>query len=109
AGVRRVVFAFFFALQPLVVYVAAYHSRDCDDKAVHFFSAMYWQAPAERRAALGTALEPFVRAHEHDAAWWRTAFRLRQTATYPLANVAIALFHRPERHFTESVRDGLFA
>lgn len=104
------VLALVFAAQPLVVYLAAYHSRDCDDKAVHFFAAMYSRASTERRAQLRAALEPFVRAHEAEPDWWRTDFRLREAGRYhPLANAAIAFFHRPEDHFAVSVRKGLLA
>lgn len=99
-----------FAAQPLVVYMAAYHPRDCDDKAVHYFGAMYGRASSERRAELQIMLEPFVRAHESDPLWWRTDFRLREAGRYnPLANAAIAFFHRPEERFTIGVRNGLLA
>jgi hypothetical protein len=71
---------------------------------------MYSRASTERRAQLHAILEPFVRAHEAEPTWWRTEFRLREAGRYhPLANAAIAFFHRAQDHFTVSVRNGLLA
>ena len=104
----KVPLAIVFILQPLVVYVAKYTPGDCDDKAVHFYSAMYFSAPARDRAAFETMTRPFVQAFEQDLAWPRTAFRLHAAGIYPLPNVAISFFHHRDTAYTESVKWGLF-
>lgn len=101
--------AVFFILLPLVPYLASYNPDDCDDKAVHFYSAMYFLAPAKDQGAFQAMTRPFVRAYENDPRWERTAFRLRSVNTYPLANVAISLFHHRDKHYTEGVKWGLLA
>ena len=39
-----VLLGIFFALQPLIIYLTAYDPGDCDDKAVHYYAAAYFQA-----------------------------------------------------------------
>lgn len=98
-----------FILQPLVVYIASYESEQCDDKAVHFYAAMYSSAGAEGRADFEAMVVPFIRASETDERWPRTNFRLRSPVYYPLSNFAISFFHGPGRTYGESVKWGLFA
>jgi hypothetical protein len=100
--------AIVFLVQPLLVYVGSYERRDCDDKAVHFFTAMYFRAPEADREAFRAAIEPFVRNNEADPKFLRTSFRLQVPINYPLANLAISFFHGPDRHYADSVKWGLF-
>ncbi len=93
-----------FLLQPLVSYVASYDPRDCDDKVVHYFSAMYTRASHAQRDAFHEGIAEFVRASEHDARWPRTSFRLLSVNSYPLANAIISVVHHPEVSYADSVK-----
>jgi hypothetical protein len=96
--------ALLFLLQPIVVYVAEFPPDECDDKAVHFFSAMYFAASATSRATVEQMTRPVVLASDDEDRQQRANFRLGSTAAYPLTNMAITLVHGRDTWYTESVK-----
>lgn len=94
---------------PVVMYMATYPAGDCDDKAVHFFSAMYNQASRIEQQAFHQTIQPFIGTNISHPRWERTAFRLQLPGTYPLADIAIAAAHTGNRDYSEDVKWGLFA
>ena len=97
----------FLCVQPLVVYLVKFPADDCDDQAVHFYAAMRSRATDETRATFDDSIRPFVAANEKSSNWMRTEFRLRFSWVYPLANVVIRFFNKPDRPYIDSARFGL--
>lgn len=104
----KIFLAILFLLQPMVIYLTSYVPGDCDDKSVHYFAAAFQQASTKRQKEFKSVIGPFMENSRGDPGWERTDFRLSSTASYPLANVAIGLFMSSQRHFSDSVKWGLF-
>lgn len=100
-------FATFFLLQPMVVYLTSYDPGDCDDKAVHYFSAAYFMASSDKRQRLESILNSIKKEAQIESFGERTDFRLRSVNNYALANLTIATFHRIKPEFNNSVKYGL--
>lgn len=98
-----------FFLQPLVVYLTAYDPGDCDDKAVHYYSAAIASTSQKSRNEFFKTIKPFIDANSNSPAWQRTEFRLHAANNYPLANLLIAHFQNSKDHFTKAVNRGLLA
>ena len=101
--------AVFFLLQPMVVYLSSYDPGDCDDKAVHYFSAAYSSASPNKRLELENILRSSKEEAKIESFGERTEFRLKSANNYSLANLAITAFHRIKPNFNDSVRFGLAA
>ena len=63
--------------QPIFVYLAKYVDTDCDDKAVHFYSAAYLFGPAEKKLAIRERISGWVEAEDLMARRQRMVSRLR--------------------------------
>jgi hypothetical protein len=97
-----------FLLQPLVIYLTAYDPGDCDDKAVHYYSAAYASASEKTRNDFFKTINPFISSNSKNPSWQRTEFRLNSANNYPLANLFISNFQSDKEHFTKAVNMGLF-
>lgn len=95
-------------MQPLVIYLTAYDPGDCDDKAVHYYSAAYFSAPQERKNLVASLYKN--QSQEADGNFpERTVFRLESAYYYPLADILINAFSIDNAHFADAVKYGLLA
>lgn len=108
AFLLKALLAAIFLLQPLVVYLTAYDPGDCDDKAVHYYSAAFSIASEKNRNDFFKTISPFTGSNSKSPSWQRTEFRLQSANNYPLANLFISLFQSDKEHFTKAVNMGLF-
>ena len=96
-----------FLLQPLVIYLTAYDPGDCDDKAVHYYSAAFATASEKGRIDFFKTIKPFIVANSENPSWQRTDFRMHSANNYPLTNFLISQFQKDSEHFTKAVNTGL--
>lgn len=94
---------------PVFLYVFAYSSGDCDDKAVHYYSAGYVFCSDETKESLHNALDEKVSALDEYSSN-RYYFRLWESpTTYPVTNLFIkAITHVSDLHYAHTVAIGLF-
>lgn len=104
----KILLALFFLFQPMVVYLTSYEVGDCDDKAVHYYSSVYFVASEEKKKEFNNTIWGYVDSRRGEKNWERTDFRLKAASNYPLANSLIFLFTNDSWHFADSVKAGLF-
>lgn len=103
----KIILGAFFLFQPMIVYLSSYVPGDCDDKAVHYFSAAYWLSKPENKEKLNDMLGQYWELHEDENGRARNVFRINSTWSYPLANMAISYFSGDNIFFADSVKNGL--
>lgn len=94
---------------PISLYVFAYSNGDCDDKAVHYYSAGYVFCSDETKASLHEALDEKVAAMD-EYSLNRYNFRLWESpTTYPLTNLFIKVTtYMSDLHYAHTVAISLF-
>jgi len=56
--VSKIAIFIFLFLQPIFVYIQSYNPKDCDDKAVHYYSSAFFHSPHSKKQDL-IKLTPF--------------------------------------------------
>lgn len=105
----KIILGAFFLFQPMIAYLSSYVPGDCDDKAVHYFSAAYWSAGSESKEKFHNLLGQYLASRKDEAGRERNIFRIESVWNYPLANRAISYFSGDNIFFADSVKNGLFA
>lgn len=103
------ILAAFFALQPFVIYLTAYDPGDCDDKAVHYYSAAYLTADNKSRNFVKGIYQSASEASPGGIYSQRTEFRINSAYYYPIADLSISFFNSKTTIYTDAVKYGLLA
>jgi hypothetical protein len=89
---KRILLALLFAVlfvHPVFIFMQDYLMRDCDDKAVHYFSAAFFAAGAPQRQAVLDALPAWLERLPTEHLKLRMAGRIAYPKTYVAADVLI--------------------
>jgi len=75
--------------QPILVYLHRFNVRDCDDKAVHYYSAAYTAATSQKRDIVRNALPEWLGKEESLYRKQRVAGRVIGAGNYMALNVTL--------------------
>jgi len=89
--VTEACFAVLAAAMTVAVWLGSYPAGDCDDKAVHYYSAAYVFAPEVAREVVRDALPGWLERLPPEAKKLRLQNRILSAWNYPAADVAIGV------------------